>query len=132
MEVEGVDVCDPSEMLRVVGDGVLAINNLSLTPYLGDMTVGLEEGPTVLVSFNFIVFLGGVLKGALLVSVDELVRRSNCVISVRYPASRPESMAESGSGVVCSSYSGVPASGGIDIVAAGAAFYLAAFVCGMV
>ena len=99
MEVEGVGACDPSGVLRVVGDGVLAINNLSLTPYFGDMTVRLVERLTFLVAFNFIVFLGAVLKGALPVSVDELVRRSNSLISVRYPASRPESMAESGSGV---------------------------------
>ena len=30
------------------------------------------------------------MKGVLLVFVDELVRRANSVISVRYPASRPE------------------------------------------
>ena len=29
IDVEGVDALDPSGVLRVVGDGVLAVNNLS-------------------------------------------------------------------------------------------------------
>ena len=101
---------------------MLAINNLSLMPYFSDVTVGLGKELTVSMSFNFIVFLGAVLNGALLVSMDEAVRKTNSV-SVRYPASRPESIAESGSGVVRSSCSDVPASGRIDTVAAEAVFF---------